>query len=137
MPNYQKDRYEVQAYLEEVRRLISEGNVLLNNRLWAEGKVNKTQQYMAETGIAKKDIEQVISELQVPNYSYTTDDQNSNFENEQFWIFGITKNLVDKEEDLYIKLKIRVIDDKRLLIMSFHPEKPDKGNKKLRFPYTE
>lgn len=133
----QKDRQEVQEFLSKAKYLISEGtNVQLNCMPWAGGRVNKTQQYMAETGIGKKDIENVVSELQVSNYSFTTDDQNSNFVNEQFWIFGITKNLVDKEEDLYIKLKIRMIGEEMLLIMSFHPEEPENDNKKLRFPYT-
>ncbi len=133
----QKDWQEVQEFLSKAKYLISEGtNVQLNCMPWAEGRVNKTQQYMAETGIGKKDIENVVSELQVSNYSFTTDDQNSNFVNEQFWIFGITKNLVDKEEDLYIKLKIRMIGEEMLLIMSFHPEEPENDNKKLRFPYT-
>lgn len=134
---HQKDRQEVQEFLSKAKHLISEGtSVQLNCMPWAAGRVNKTQQYMAETGIGKKDIENVVSELQVSNYSFTTDDQNSNFVNEQFWIFGITKNLVDQEEDLYIKLKIRMIGEEMLLIMSFHPEEPENDNKKLRFPYT-
>lgn len=44
---------------------------------------------MAETGIEKKDIEKVICELGITNYSYTAEDYNENFEGEQFWFFGI------------------------------------------------
>lgn len=92
---------------------------------------------MAETGIGQQDMEKVICELQVSNYSYTADDYNKYFDGEQFWFFGIRKNIIDKDENLYIKLKIRTIEDKILLIMSFHPEAPDEKSKKLEFPYKE
>lgn len=137
MAHYQKDKAEVQRFLNCVKDIIAKGmDVQLNNHPW-HGRVNKTQTYMAETGINQKDMEKVICELQVSNYSYTADDYNMNFEGEQFWFFGITKNMVDKDENLYIKLKIRTIEDKILLIMSFHPEEPDEKSKKLKFPYKD
>ena len=43
--------------------------------------------------------------------------------------------MIDCMEDLYIKLKIRKIDDEILLIMSFHPEQPGIEEDKLNFPY--
>ena len=92
---------------------------------------------MAETGINQQDIEKVISELQVTNYSYTADDVNIHFPDEQFWIFGITRNMIDKDENLYIKLKIRQFGDEILLIMSFHPEMPKDTEQRLIFPYKE
>lgn len=137
MAKYQKDKKEVQGFLSCVKDIISKGtNVSINNETWHD-KVNKTLIYMAETGIEQKDIEKVICELEVSNYSYTADDYNEKFEGEQFWFFGITKNMVDKDEDLYIKLKIRSINDDILLIMSFHPEEPSDKSKKLKFPYQE
>ena len=59
---------------------------------------------MAEAGINQQDIEKVILELQVTNYSYTADDVNIHFPDEQFWIFGITRNMIDKDENLTIMM---------------------------------
>ncbi len=138
MARYQKKISEVQQFLTTVKKLVlcSEKSTI-NNRPWAGNKVNKTLTYMTETGISKRDIEKVIGELQVCNYSYTADDKNERFSNEQVWIFGITKNLIDKDEDLYIKLKIRIIEGELLLIMSFHPESPEIEDLRLRFPYRD
>ncbi|MCI9003933.1 MAG: type II toxin-antitoxin system MqsR family toxin [Lachnospiraceae bacterium] len=138
MENCQKTVSEVRQFLENVKRLLfQKGKVIVNNRPWANGKVNKTLAYMAETGIKQEDMECVINELQVCHYSYTDWDSNSKFPNEQFWFFGITKKLVDQEEALYIKLKIREIRGQSLLIMSFHPEQPSSPELKLGFPYQD
>jgi hypothetical protein len=75
--------------------------------------------------------------LEVKNFSSTKKDRNENFPNEYFWEFGITTNVVDQDEDLYIKLKIREIEDEYLLIMSFHPEMPTCPENKLTFPYRK
>lgn len=137
MAGYQKDKEEVQRFLDHVKDIILKGkNIHINNLPW-NNRVNKTLAYMAETGIHQQDIEKIICELQIFNYCYTTDDRNKNFKDEQFWIFGITKNIIDKDEDLYIKLKIRIIGEEILLIMSFHPEEYDHKSKKLEFPYKE
>lgn len=138
MARYQKNKGEVQEFLDQVKILISEGdNVIINNKPWRGNRVNKTLAYMAETGITQKDMERVICELKVSNYSYTADDRNENFKDEQVWLFGIAKKLIDKDEDLYIKLKIRFIGEKILLVMSFHPEAPSVDGGKLEFPYAE
>ena len=138
MARYQKDEKEVRKFLDNVKSIIlSGGNITINNAPWKGNKINKTLIYMAETRISKQDIEKVICELQVSNYSYTADDKNKRFKYEQVWMFGITKNMVDKDENLYIKLKIRVIKEEILLIMSFHPEEIDNMNQKLEFPYKE
>lgn len=138
MANYQKSKEEVQLYLDNVKAIIlKQDNVQINNMPWKGNRVNKTLAYMTETGISLKDIKEVVQELQIINYSYTADETNVNFKDEQVWIFGITKNLTDKDEDLYIKLKIRIFDDEMLLIMSFHPENPVYEDQKLRFPYKE
>lgn len=136
MARYQKSRTEVISFLENAKTVIVKGDhVQLNSRPW-KGKVNKTLAYMARTGITKKDIENVICELQLAHYSYTADDQNDYFKNEQVWIFGITKDLIDEDVDLYIKLKIRSVGGDMLLIMSFHPQETDSDDKKLKFPYA-
>ena len=90
---------------------------------------------MAETGIDKKTILNVVRELEICNYSSTQQDYNPNFPDECIWEFGLTKNLVDKDEDLYVKLKVRKIEEEYLLIMSFHPERPPRPEDKLTFPY--
>lgn len=78
----------------------------------------------------------VISGLTVHNYSYTAPDVNRNFPNENVWVFGTRAEIVDKDYDLYIKLKIRNIRENYLVLMSFHPEEPDDERKKLKFPYS-
>lgn len=138
MAEYQKTEEEVQEFLNTVKSIILKGGkTKVNDKPWKGNKVNKTLAYMAETGITQKDMEKVICELKTSNYSYTADDRNANFKNEQMWFFGITKDMIDKDEDLYIKLKIRVIGEDFLLIMSFHPETLNDMNQKLTFPYRE
>lgn len=68
MAEYQKDKEDVQEFLNRAKDIISEGkNVELNNFLW-HGRVNKTLTYMSETGVKKKDIEKVNTITE--NYIY-------------------------------------------------------------------
>lgn len=135
--NILKPPEAVNQYLNTVKeRLDVEDAWQINNQPWANGKVNKTRDYMAQTGITPEDIKQIVKELSVKNYCYTRDDCNVNFPNEQVWIFGITKNIIDQNEDLYVKLKLRTLDDELLLILSFHPEQPERSEDKLQFPYS-
>lgn len=131
---------DVKQFLMQVQGILDDDTkerCRINNSEWAGNRVNKTRLYMAETGLKLCDIKEVIKELGVENYSSTKDDRNPNFPNECVWEFGITKNLVDAEEDFYVKLKIRQLDDTILLIMSFHPEKPTRPEDKLPFPYRK
>lgn len=138
MAVYQKDKEEVQKFLNTMKILITKKDkIQMNVAPWSGNRVNKTQAYMAETGIDQDDIVKILSELQVCHYSYTADDRNKNFKNELVWIFGIRRHLIDEDVDLYIKLKIRIIDDEFLLIMSFHPEEPGCDGHRLKFPYKE
>lgn len=138
MAKYIRSIEEVQDFLNQAKELAkSSETAIINSQIWAEGKVNKTRRYMAETGINDHDIRSVIQELSIENYCATKDDRNPNFPKEEVWEFGITKNLVDQDENLYIKLKIRVWEERYLLIMSFHPEEPIKSEHKLSFPYKE
>lgn len=52
-------------------------------------------------------------------------------------LFGITKVIIDSEEKLYIKLKLRKLEDELLLVMSFHPEMPFDLKDELTFPYAK
>lgn len=128
---------EVETFLDTVRCLAEDGEgVSVNDKPW-HGKRNKTKEFMAETGLKLKDLREFVKELTVNDYSYTDLDRNSNFENEEVWIFGKSKSIVDTQEDLYIKLKVKEWDDKMLVIMSFHREEPPSLNEKLKFPYKE
>lgn len=138
MSEDQRKKTEVNQFLERVKRLITyDGKTTINNQPWANGRVNKTLKYMTETGITKQDICRVIKELEVCNYCYTAEDRNARYPKEEVWVFGITKTMIDKEESLYIKLKIRIINEELLLIMSFHPEDTGAGGLKLKFPYKD
>lgn len=131
-----KTREEVIIFLNQVKLLLDDDSSWeINNCMWAGNRVNKTQLYLAEKNLSDDDVANVIRELQVCNYCYTEDDRNSNFPNEQFWFFGITRLIVDVEEDYYIKLKIRKFEDDYLLVMSFHPEQPKCPEDRLAFPY--
>ena len=126
----------VAEFLKEVRLLAeSSETAVINNRPWANGRVNKTQQYMAETGITSQIVRDTVRELKVRHFSKVMDDYNPHFQDETVWVFGMKKNLVDHVENLYIKLKIREAGSRFLLIMSFHPEKPTGREAKLEFPY--
>ena len=102
--------------------------------------MNKTRAFMAETGIGKSDIAEVLKELRVCNYSYTDDDRNVNFKGQQVWVFGITWRPVDEDEDIYTKIKVQQMTDTNedcLMVMSFHPESPTPTEGKLLFPYDD
>lgn len=130
---------QVKHFLNTIYELLdAEDTWEINNMPWANGRVNKTRAYMAETGIGADVIKEVVKELRVRHYSSTEDDINSNFKDEQVWIFGITKNLIDKEEKFYVKLKVRQFKNGDfLLIMSFHPERPRDLKDELKFPYAD
>lgn len=130
---------QVKQFLEIIHELLkAEDTWEINSKPWANGRVNKTRAYMAETGIGANVIKETVKELKVNHYSYTEDDYNRNFSNEQVWIFGITKNLIDQDEKLYVKLKVRQFENgKYLLIMSFHPECPRDIQDELKFPYAD
>ena len=132
-----KSENEVSIFLKLVFGILGDDNrCSINDAAWV-GKENKTRKYMNETGIKFDDIKEVIKELTVANYSSTENDGNKNFPNELVWKFGITKTMVDVEEELYIKLKIRKFEEDTLLVMSFHPEEPKRPEDKLQFPYEK
>ena len=57
---------EVKSFLKPLPELLeAEGTWKINNQQWANGKVNKTMQYMAETGIGTEVIKNVVRELRV------------------------------------------------------------------------
>ena len=132
-----KTKTEVDDFLNEFQNGdVKTDNVIINDVPWKR-KVNKTRAYLAETGLRVEDVFEVIKRLKVENYSYTELDSNKNFAEEEVWFFGITENLVDREENYYIKLKIRKDDEVIRLIMSFHPESPNEPDEKLEFPYKK
>lgn len=135
---YIKPKEEVITFLNQAKACLDDESLwTINNELWANGRVNKTQAFMAEKNLHDDDVAEVIMDLQVSNYCYTADDRNTNFPNETFWFFGITRMIIDSEEKLYIKLKIRKFDDDFLLVMSFHPEQPNSSDNELTFPYAK
>lgn len=133
-----KSREEVNTFLNQVKVCLDDDSLWkINDEPWAGGRVNKTQAFLAEKNLHDDDVAEVIRELQVVNYCYTADDRNANFPNETFWFFGITRFMIDSEEKLYIKLKIRKLEDEFLLVMSFHPEQPSDQDNELTFPYAK
>lgn len=129
------DKNIVEEWLREIHSIcLNEENVTVNNRPW-RGKVNKTLAYMTENNLRKDDLIPIILKLGVQNYSYTQEDRNSNFAGEKFWFFGITETMVDCQENLYIKLKVRELNGKKLLIMFFHPETHIDDEYQLTYPY--
>ncbi len=92
---------EVETFLDTVRCLAEDREgVSVNDKPW-HGKSNKTKEFMAETGLKLKDLREFVKELTVNDYSYTDLDCNSDFENEEVWIFGKSKCIVDTQEDSY------------------------------------
>lgn len=135
---YYRTEEEVKAFLKQVKACLDDDSLWnINNEPWASRRVNKTQAFLAEKNLSDDDVADVIRKLQAANYCYTADDRNKKFPNETFWIFGITAFLVDTEEKLYIKLKIRKFEDAFLLVMSFHPEQPSDPDDQLTFPYAK
>ncbi len=130
-----KSADEVSLFLAEVSRLLEADDYSVNDAEW-NGKVNKTRAYLAEKNISYDDVAEVVSGLETSNYSYTSVDRNSNYQNEEFWVFGKNFCFADQMESLYIKLKVRRFEDGgMLLIMSFHPEVLGGNRRKLKFSY--
>ncbi|KMV77461.1 hypothetical protein HMPREF0979_01869 [Coprobacillus sp. 8_1_38FAA] len=117
-----KSNDEISKFLENIKSLIKEGNVDFNIRPW-KLKVNKTLKYMTEKNISTKDISEALLELEVGDFCYVEDDRNSFFRGE-FWFFTRDYCLVDKVESMYIKIKLFDYEDKKVLVMSFHPQQP-------------
>ena len=91
-----KSEEEVNAFLNQAKKCLSDDSLWkINDATWADGRVNKTQTFMAEKNLHDDDVAEVIRELQVANYCYTSDDRNVNFPNESFWLFGITRLIID------------------------------------------
>ena len=113
---------EISKFLENIKSLIKEGHVDFNIRPW-KLKVNKTLKYMTEKNISTKDISKALLELEVDDFCYVEDDRNSFFSGE-FWFFTRDYCLVDEVESMYIKLKLFDHGDRKVLVMSFHPQQP-------------
>lgn len=131
-----KSREEVNTFLNRAKACLSDASWHINTETWANGRINKTQTYLAEKNLKDDDVAEIIRELQIFNYCYTANDRNVNYSNETFWVFGTTKFIIDSEEKLYIKLKIRQFENEYLLVMSFHPEQPVDPGTELTFPYA-
>lgn len=135
---YIKSREEVNTFLNQAKACLDDDSLWkINDETWAGGRVNKTQAFLAEKNLHDDDVAEVIRELQVSSYCYTADDRNANFPNEAFWFFGMTRLIIDSEEKLYIKMKIRKFEEDFLLVMSFHPEQPSGLDNGLTFPYAK
>lgn len=135
---YIQPREMVNAFLNQAKACLNDASGwTINNESWAGTRVNKTQAFLAERNLRDEDVAEIIRELQVTNYCYTSNDRNEHFPNETFWVFGVTRLVVDSDERLYIKLKIRKFENEFLLVMSFHPEQPRDPNDELTFPYAE
>ena len=131
-----KTKEDVETFLKKAKACLDDDTLWkINDDMWANGRVNKTQLFLARKNLHDDDIAEIIRKLQVANYCYTADDRNANFPNETFWFFGITTFIIDSEEKLYIKMKIRKLEDEFLLVMSFHPEQPADLHNELTFPY--
>lgn len=129
---------QVEEFLKQVNEVLKDEEcVIINNGEWADGRENKTRNYMTEKHLKRIDVIQVLQKLQVDNYAYTQEDRNKNFEGQEVWIFGRTEYIVDEMEKLYIKLKKITLDEDYIKVMSFHPEKPPKKDDELTFPYQE
>lgn len=127
---------EVKSFLDNLHKIMANPQLIQINDLEWDNKINKTRQFMAEKGIKKTDVLDIVKELRVCNYSYTDDDVNPNYKDEEVWFFGITCYIVDTNYDLYIKLKTRKVNQLEVgIVMSFHPEQPAKKEDKLDFPY--
>lgn len=131
-----KTQKEVEEFLNEAHELTkSEDTSTINMQPWNPPKINKTLEYMMGKNIKANMVRETVQELELENYSATKPERNPHYSGE-IWEFGITKNMVDEDEDLYVKLKIEgEVDERFLTIMSFHPEEPPSEDKKLKFPY--
>ncbi len=138
MATIQKTPWQVEEFLGQVKEILQkETCVILNDEEWDDGRENKTRTYMAEKNLKAADVIRTLQKLQVKNYAYTEEDRNKNFAGQEVWFFGINECMVDEVEELYIKMKKLTIDEDYLKVMSFHPERPSKDEKKLTFPYDE
>ena len=134
----QKTPCQVEEFLKQVNKILrDEECIIVNDEEWADGRENKTRNYMTEKNLKRIDVIQVLQKLQVDNYAYTEEDRNKNFEGQEVWIFGRTEYIVDEREKLYIKLKKLTLNEEYIKVMSFHPENPPNKNAELTFPYWE
>ncbi len=100
---------EVRNFLNRVRAAIQHENYdVLDNR-------KKYRQTLAALGISEEDVLDDILHLTEYDYWSKDNDNNSQY---QGYVWECVKNL--HGSDIYIKLKIKVDENGKLLIMSYH-----------------
>ena len=123
---YRLSKGAVQVFLNELKGLLSEKQVILNiiEREDKEKGYNLSD-CRAELGIDNNDIKEYLKDLSIENYVETCDDERNKNSN-SYYVFGKFVN----EKEIYIKGKIQSYDKKIVVCMSFHF-----AEYKLNYPY--
>ena len=123
---YRLSKGAVQIFLNELKGILSEKQVILNIIEREDKEKGYTlSDCRAELGIDNNDIKEYLKDLSIENYVETCDDERNKNSN-SYYVFGKFVN----EKEIYIKVKIQSYDKKIVVCMSFHF-----AEYKLNYPY--
>lgn len=129
----QSKKREVAAFLAELKKLLEDAEfdidtdlILIRKRKQGEDQKYSTPYTLLDLEYDMEDVAERLKELTIAEYSETKIDKDD-IEPPLLFVFG--KNINDKL--VYVKLKIKGIQQKHILCVSFHYAK-----EKMIFPYA-
>lgn len=129
----QSKKREVAAFLAELKKLLEDAEfdidtdlILIRKRKQGEDQKYSTLYTLLDLEYDMEDVAERLKELTIAEYSETKIDKDD-IEPPLLFVFG--KNINDKL--VYVKLKIKGIQQKHILCVSFHYAK-----EKMIFPYA-
>lgn len=125
------DKKDVESFLDELKNILQDENFdIQNDFLLIKSKKEEMQYSTAYTIVQLEfdnaDVVECIKELRIKNYSETLLDKDDD-KPPLLFVFGKIIN----NRQIYIKLKIKGEETKKVLCVSFHYAKW-----KMEFPYT-
>lgn len=127
------DKKDVKQFINELKEILTSHNFDIDNNILfiSSSKSGQLQQYstpftMNDLGYDVSDVVEHLKQLTVAEYCHTLIDKEDN-NPPLLYVFG--KNIEGKQ--VYIKLKIKGTENKKVLCLSFHY-----ASRKMEFPYT-
>lgn len=117
------DESEINAYLGEAKKLILDGKfriALNSNRLT---NLSLFDEYL----INEESVKSILLNLTVYDFCEKVQNKHANFNHEWLYVFGkeidLIKRFEEKSEMVLLYIKFNKIEDKFLIVVSFHKQK--------------
>ncbi|WP_282709331.1 type II toxin-antitoxin system MqsR family toxin [Ligilactobacillus sp. Marseille-Q7487] len=118
-----KTKKEVEAYLNEVKKAIREGNYQISRNKRREDNNKLFWRYMLNEAKARK----ILLSLTVQDFSQIVRNHHPEYEYELLYIFGKEVELLERTSEnlrnVSLYIKINKLDNQYVIIISFHEQK--------------